>query len=58
MDTDRDTPDLDPDLVTEETNPTPDRDGEQFDESDDFEPEVLDEVLPEGVPTEGPAPLP
>jgi hypothetical protein len=52
MDTDRETPD--PDLVTEETNPTPDEHGEG---DDPVEEEILDD-LPQGVPTEGTAPLP
>jgi hypothetical protein len=51
----------DPDLVTPETNPTREEPqdktlSEQVE--DNFEPEPLDEVLPEGTPVDGPAPLP
>jgi hypothetical protein len=63
MDNDRDTNATpDPDLVTEETQPTA---GEPTGEDslaeqveDDIEPGMLDDVLPEGTRVEGHPPMP
>jgi hypothetical protein len=63
MDNDRDTSATpDPDLVTEETQPTEgNRTGEDSlaeQVEDDIEPRILDDVLPGGTRVEGHPPMP
>jgi hypothetical protein len=63
MENDRDTKDTpDPDLVTEETDPTqgkPTREDSLAEQVDDeIDPGILDDVLPEGTRVEGHPPMP